>query len=110
MTTKTALPPIIKTRMAKRMIRSGAGGLTPHQECWAAKTTDGVWLFERLEIPGTPWAIIHAETRIEVDWETSLLRCRKSVANGWAQKNLERIQAHDRGEHNAERVPMCGRC
>lgn len=32
-------------------------------EAWAARTTDGVWLFEREETAGTPWTLVHVPTR-----------------------------------------------
>lgn len=110
MATTLTLPPIVKTRMAHRIRQDGSGNLLPHKECWGARTEDGVWTFERLDEPGTPWAIIHTATRIDVDWTTSLKRCREYVAKGWAAERLELIQAHDRGEHASQREPRCGRC
>lgn len=28
-------------------------------EMWGARSTDGEWLFQRLEEPGTPWHALH---------------------------------------------------
>jgi hypothetical protein len=109
MTTAT-LVPIVKTRFAHRLRQDGTGQTLPRKECWEAKTKDGVWVFERIDgEPGTPWAVVHFETGTDVDWQTSLRRCREYVARGWAAEALERIQAHKRGEHT-ERVPACRRC
>jgi len=105
-----ALPAIVKTRMAHRIRQDGTGRTLPHPECWEARTEDGTWTFMRLDEPATPWAIIHTATRTDVDWTTSLKRCREYVARGWAGERLELLQAHERGEHESQREPRCGRC
>jgi hypothetical protein len=81
------------------------------RQCWGARTTDKAWDFERLEIAGTPWAVTHKETGIVVDsYAGTLDDCRAYVANGGAQADLERIQSHQRGEHEAERDKGCPKC
>lgn len=100
---KTALAPIEKTSMFPAF-RSG------RRECWSARTTDGVWLFERLEVAGTPWSVTHAETKTEVTWTGTLRGGRAYVAAGHAQADLDRLLAHGRGEHDAQREPACGWC
>lgn len=32
-----------------------------HVEAWEAASPDGAWLFERLELPGTPWSVTHRD-------------------------------------------------
>lgn len=103
------LAPITKTRFGRRITHGGAA-LTEHRECWGAETTDGAWEFEREDSPGTPWLIYHTATKTLVDQQGTLRLCRWYVAAGHAQTQLELLQAHDRGEHAAERVPQCRRC
>jgi len=102
MTRATSLVPVEKT-----LVIPGRNGM----ETWAAKSDDGLWAFERQEMPGTPWAVIHIPTGIVVDPCVGTLRdCRAYVASGGAQEDLELIQAHERNEHNAERSRSCPRC
>jgi predicted lipid carrier protein YhbT len=49
----TALAPIRKT-VFHGSFRTG------RQECWEAETTDGQWLFVRVEDIGTPWVVYRA--------------------------------------------------
>jgi len=79
-------------------------------ENWAAASRDGVWKYERLEISGTPWAVIHVPTGTEGNWYGTLAAARAATADGSALEYVERVQAHERGEHKAERNPFCGRC
>jgi hypothetical protein len=111
MATKTSTPlaPIIKTRMHKRFIRRGTA-VTEKAECWGAETADGVWAFDREDSSGTPWLIIHKASRIMVSMGGNLRSCRAYVAAGHAQRDLERLQAHERGEHNDTRDSWCNRC
>jgi hypothetical protein len=105
--TKAPLAPIVKTVMAKRITRDG---LTKSRECWGAQTTDGVWDFEREDSPGTPWVVIHRETKEMVHLCGTLRGCRWFVAAGHAQAELERRQAHKRGEHMQQRDSWCIKC
>lgn len=101
------LAPIRKTRMAQRITRSG---LTRSRECWGAQTTDGVWDFERTEEPGTPWSVGHTPTGTVVGLHSTLRACRAYVAAGDAQRDLDRLLAHERGDHKAQRDSWCSRC
>lgn len=103
------LAPIRKTQMARRIIRRGTA-LTERQECWGAETTDGVWTFGREESPGTPWLIIHKASDQMVHLTGTLRACREYVTAGHAQRDLERLQAHERGGHDGARDSWCGRC
>ena len=103
------LAPIVKTVMHKRFIRRGTA-VTEKAECWQAETTDGVWRFGREESSGTPWLIIHKASGEMVHLTGNLRACRAYVATGAADEALERLQAHDRGEHSAARDSWCGRC
>jgi hypothetical protein len=107
--TKTPLAPIVKTQFAQRITHGGTG-LTRHRECWGAETADGVWDFEREDSPGTPWLTYHKDTRKLVNLSGTLRQARIFVASGGAQRELDRLLAHDRGEHKEQRDPRCGRC
>lgn len=101
--TATPLAEVIKTRF----LPTRGGRL----QCWAARTTDGAWRFEREDLPGTPWAVVHEETGTVVDrYVGTLDDCRAYVASGQATADLELIQAHNRDEHKAERERACPKC
>lgn len=52
-------------------------------ECWAAKTSDGRFTFERLDgITGTPWQVIDTTTGEEVQWVASLPKAKKLIDSG----------------------------
>lgn len=78
-------------------------------ETWSAVSADGTWKYERLEIAGTPWSVLHVPSGIEGNWHGTLTAAREATASGAALAYVETIQAHERGEH-AERDPFCGRC
>jgi hypothetical protein len=78
-------------------------------EAWAAASRDGVWKYERIEDTGTLWTVIHVPTGIEGDYYGTLTAAREATADGSALAYIERLLAHDRGEH-AERDSYCGRC
>lgn len=79
-------------------------------ENWSAASRDGVWKYERLEDAGTPWSVVHVPTGTEGSWYGTLTAAREATANGSALEYVERIQAHQRGEHKTERDIRCGRC
>ena len=79
-------------------------------ENWSAVSRDGVWKYERLEVAGTPWAVTHVPTGLEADWYGTLTAARAATADGSALACVERLQAHDRGEHKQQRDPRCLRC
>jgi hypothetical protein len=83
---------------------------TGRTENWGAVSRDGEWRYERLEISGTPWAVVHAPTGTEGDWYGTLTAARAATADGSALAAVERILAHDRGEHGDRRDPACVRC
>lgn len=98
----SALAPVTKTMLPSR------GG---RPQCWSAVTKDKAWTFERQEVPGTPWVVIHLATGIVVDFCVGTLTdCRAYVASGQAQADLERILAHEHGEHDSERDEECPKC
>lgn len=78
-------------------------------EAWEAVSRDGVWRYERIEVSGTPWSVIHIPTGIDAGWHGTLTAAREMTANGTALASVERQQAHQRGEH-AERDPSCVAC
>lgn len=79
-------------------------------ENWSAVSADGTWKYERLEISGTPWVVIHLGAQVEGDWYGTLTAARAATADGTALAYIDRVLAHDRGEHKAERDIRCGRC
>jgi hypothetical protein len=79
-------------------------------EAWQAVSRDGVWRYDRLEVSGTPWMVVHLPTSIEGDWHGTLNAAREATADGRALATVERIQAHERGEHEAVRNSYCTRC
>jgi hypothetical protein len=59
-------------------------------EAWSAKSDDGVWEYERIEITGTPWEVKHVPTgRIVPHWYSSLPNARAATADGTALAALE---------------------
>jgi hypothetical protein len=79
-------------------------------EDWSAVSADGAWKYERLEVAGTPWQVEHAPTGTLGDWYGSLSAARAATADGSALLYVETIQAHERGEHAAQRDVGCPRC
>jgi hypothetical protein len=79
-------------------------------ENWSAVSADGVWKFERMEMSGTPWTVEHVPSEIEAGWYGSLPAARAATADGSALASVERIQAHQRGEHDGQRDMRCLRC
>lgn len=82
---------------------------TGRLENWSAVSRDAIWRFERFEIAGTPWITVHVPTGTEGPWHGTLTAARAATADGSALEYVERLLAHDRGEH-VERSPACGRC
>jgi hypothetical protein len=97
-----ALAPVDKTMLPSR------GG---RRQCWAATTKDKTWDLAREDEPGTPWSVTHRPTGIVADSHVGTLTdCRAYVASGQALADVERIQAHERGEHETDRDKECVRC
>ena len=86
----------------------------PGSEVWEAASADGVWAYNRIEIPGTPWAVTHIPTGIEAMQHGSLPNARAATADGRALRDVERQQEHKRGEHDerqgGKRNPLCLSC
>lgn len=98
----STLIPIKKTRFNHRIIGNDPTHLTPHKECWAAVSEDGIWAFERIEEPGTPWITTHVPSGRVMDRSGNLTKARKYVTF-YAEADLERLEAHERGEHGQGR-------
>ena len=79
-------------------------------ENWSAESRDGVWKYERIEDTGTLWTVLHVPTGTEGAYYGTLTAARAATANGSALADINLRLAHGRGEHEAERDPMCGRC
>ena len=97
------LAEVVKTRV---LPTRGAG-----LQCWGARTTDGLWGFDREDMPGTPWSVTHLPTGTVVDRCVGTLDdCRAYVASGGAQADLERLRAHEDGGHKDQRDKECVKC
>ena len=83
---------------------------TRRNEVWAARTKDGKWLMLRTEEPGSPWWIRALPGRRDVKLLGSLKACRQYITDGKAQRDLDLLEAHDRGEHEGQRAARCGQC
>jgi hypothetical protein len=109
---KVALAPIVKTQMARRITRSG---LTRSPECWGAQTADGIWDLTREDDVDTNWLTYHRPSVADgtcerpVGLHANLRACRAYIASGQAQAALDRMKAHQRGEH-VERDSWCVMC
>lgn len=79
-------------------------------EDWQAVSRDGAWRYDRLEIAGSPWMAVYLPSATEGDWYSTLTAARAATADGSALLFVEGIQAHERGEHAAQRDVSCGRC
>ena len=92
------LAEIVKTRMARRIIRGG-NGLTERAECWGAQTADGIWDFEREDSPGTPWLAYHKPSVADGSYALpvmmlgTLRACRILAADGTLDQSLARRTA-----------------
>ena len=110
----STLRPITKS-FAGTLRQDGTGRVL-RRECWEATTTDGLWAFERIEEPGTPWIIVHfprtplAET-IPYTWGT-LKAAREALERGldlWLPSTQR--AAHANGEHDQVDSPYgCQGC
>ena len=100
---RRTLTPVTVTKRF-RSARSG------RLEAWQAESRDGVWRYDRIEITGTPWMPVHLPTGIEGRYYGTKDAARAATADGSALAYVERIRAHERGEHKAERDIRCGRC
>lgn len=56
-------------------------------ECWEAASKDGTWVCERIEIPGTPWDLLHVPSGI-TNMYGSLVKAEKAVMSGYAVGNV----------------------
>lgn len=101
--TRRPLAPVTETRFARS--RSGK------QVCVGAETTDGKWRAGQLEDDHTTWQItaLLDEPVVVADVFGTLDDCREYIARGYAQRDLDLIQAHGRNEHG-ERVTGCSAC
>lgn len=83
---------------------------TGRLETWQAVSADGQWRYDRVEVAGTPWALVHVPTGVTDPGYGTLGDARAATANGSALAEVQRILAHERGEHGAQRDPGCIRC
>lgn len=74
-----------------------------------AVTADGEWLFARAA-DGT-WSAGHLPTKTELKAGLrDLAAARRYAGTGKARADLERVQAHQRGDHENEESASCPRC
>lgn len=75
--------PVTKTMYATFV--GGPDSGKSRKECWEARTTDGRWLIERVEEPGTPWHVYQLVGGAAVRFANSFSTLRKariSIASG----------------------------
>jgi hypothetical protein len=70
----------------------------------------GEFDYERWEDGAGSWAVHHTATGTLLAFRRSPDDCLRYIGSGDARADLELIQAHQRGEHEAGRVQLCGRC
>lgn len=100
-TARVPLAPVTKTYS-----RTPSG----RRVCTGATTTDNAWGMERLEDNGTTWSLFALPSRTLIgDCFGTLDDCRAYVASGDAQRDLDLIEAHARGEHRGH-DPACAKC
>lgn len=63
---------------------------TRRVEIWSARSTDGLWTYEREESPGTPWVVTHVPTGA-LDMFASLPKARRFTARPDAAAWFARI-------------------
>lgn len=66
--------------------------LRGRMEVWSATSVDGVWSYERDEVPGTPWIVKHVPTG-RWYYEPSLPKARAATASGAALRYLDALTA-----------------
>lgn len=110
MTTTARSPKTRRILTPADVTRSFPAFRSGRREAWEAKSRDGVWAYQRLEISGTPWEVRHLPSRTAGDWYGTLTAARAATADGSALAFVERILAHERGEHDGNRDVRCGRC
>lgn len=104
MTTATSPVVIVPTLTAPGF---ASGKATKRKKAWQARTEDGEYEFYRNETRRESWAPFHASTRTELRWQPSLDDCATYVQSGRAAEDLDRVLAHQRGEHANARDPRC---
>jgi hypothetical protein len=104
---------MINKRMATTLRRNGQ---PLRRECWEATTADGLWAFERIEEPGTPWIVVYKPRTPQAEtascWFGTLKAARQAVERG-IERWLPSVQlaAHEAGEHADQRSPYgCPSC
>jgi len=74
-------------------------------------TADGKWLMTREEDDASTWVVAHLpERKIIADCLGSLGQCQAYIGSGQAAEDLERVLAHERGEHEGAQGNGCPRC
>jgi len=110
----TVLRPIVKAFAGT--IRQDGSGRIRQRECWEATTADGLWAFERIEEPGTPWIIVHHPRTPQAETVNgtfgTLKSARRAVERGidnWLPS--VQLAAHAAGEHETVDSPYgCRAC
>ncbi|RTL23235.1 MAG: hypothetical protein EKK55_13520 [Rhodocyclaceae bacterium] len=99
------------TSFAHGILQDGRGTRTKSREAWSAVSADGRWEAERLDEPGTPWALRRkADGRVAGASFGSLKAVEKAVASGAADRMADQCDAcHGAGGENVEiEAPVWG--
>jgi hypothetical protein len=104
---RPALPPIDK-RYSQTIIGEAGSGRT-RRECWSATTRDGLWGFDRIEVPGTPWEVVYLPLRAPVGL-TGTLRAARQMAQSMTVRDvieyrLSLAEERDRDRARAAKIP-----
>lgn len=101
-----ALAPIRVTRSVLVLARDGS----TKRHTWAARTTDGVWGFDRTEEAGTPWEVFHLPSvadgslTLPVTSTANLRSCRLYVGTGQAARELAVLKCGHPEDARGEKV------
>ena len=104
-------PPLPRTRRELTPVHILAMAGEPRRPV-SAESEDGTWYYrqEPGSIGGVAWAVWHTPTGITVTPRRNLADARAATADGRALRDVERVQAHLRGEHAGKRDALCLSC
>lgn len=97
------------------VVKTYSNALSGARVCTGATTADGKWGMEQLEDDRTTWFVVRlpdvpeGKKTVVSNCRGTLNDCRAYIAGGYAQADLDRLQAHERGEHR-DHDPACAKC
>lgn len=82
-------------------IRTWRNLRTGYAEVRLCASTDGAWVYERLDDRGTTWRVLHVPTGRVTTCEVSLIAARSGTWSGWTLREMDRAAT-------AATRPRCG--